>query len=177
MLAALFTFAFQNITQGTPPSFPTSASHIAGVQIVGGRLSDLIARIGPGESVVRDYSPFWNGWTYWKISGRKDVVLTVRWEPAFPKGRRKIDSITIDLFPARGHVNRADASRLGFWGTLHLDETPAELTKKFRSLGEPIRANASHLSWKNKMIEISADFEHGHLRSISAQEPTLGGNS
>ena len=154
-------------------SADANVSQIAGVNIVGGKLSDLIRRIGRGESVVRNYSPFRDGWTSWKVGGRKDELLTVNWNPASPKSRRRIDRIVIDRFPTQKRFTAADPRKLEFWGTIRLGETPAELTKQLLSIGKPARTSASHLSWKTKAIEISAAFENGHLYSIAAQEPTI----
>ena len=161
------------LVSNQPSLIETSFSQIAGVKIVGGRLSDLIVRVGPGMSVVRDYSPFWNGWTYWKIKGKKDAMLTVVWEPASPYSHRKIESMTIDLFHKRGRTKSVDPSRLGFWGTIRLGETPTELRQQLFFLGRPRQDDASHLSWKSKTIQVIADFRNGHLYSIAAQRPTV----
>ena len=149
------------------------ASLIADVNIVG-KLASLQARLGPGDSTVRNAEPFFNGWTYWKVRGRDEWVQAL-WDPAMPVKARRISEVTIDFV----HTKTRDPggirpSQLGFWGSIQLaGVSPDTLIRELRSLGTPKRRDANTLTWKNSHLEVLAEFDHCHLNEISIQEPLI----
>jgi len=155
---------------------PQSFIEIGDAVIGTGTLPALEANIGRGESVVRDEELHNDGWTYWKIRGRKDEMLFVYWEPANPPSKRTITRITIESFRNKSDrsASAVDPKLLGYWGKVQLGTSPSILKKRLTSLGAPKVSNAKEIEWRTRGLTITAEFSHEKLFSIAVDSIYLG---
>lgn len=130
-------------------------------------LSQLQKRLGAGESEVRNYTPFYNGWTCWYVRDRKDELITIGWEPANPAAKRQVDMISIDSFHSNhSHDRKIAANVLGFWGSIQLGESRSTLKSQLKTLGTPVAEGGNVLLWNTREIEVQAIFKRGRLIKV-----------
>lgn len=151
------------------PSAKAQPQAMAGVPIDGASLVALERAMGAGSSVIRPGSPHNDGWTYWRVLGRKEMVF-VYWEPAQPSSQRMVTRISFEQLHGKTCRAGVDPHLIGFWSRVHMGMSPSQLRQTLRALGTPRTMTPDRLVWSFGHLEADASFVSGRLTSVEIQE-------